>query len=282
MADYIFTSGTVQKNQVYQKIIDSFISAGWTNISSNPATDFDVLKSVGEAGDKNLIIQLRPGNATNVNPITTTDYNVMSYRLIGDYTPGAPGVAGTTTRSAEAWTLLYIIPTATTVPQTTIMTYYMHVNKNRLIISLETPPAVGQAPIVHYIGLPDTVWCTESGSRGLLVASSAYPKTNVTLHITNTPQEVASETASSTRTLYVQLAPKNPNAAGLISHSEVTYGNTAESWRGKLTGLYQLPNGGISNGDTYNIGTRKFRAIVAQNVASQNSFSSNTFGIQIQ
>lgn len=280
MADVIFTSGTVQKNGVYAMMINAFIAAGWTNISSHAVTDFDVLRSPGEAGDKNLIIQIRPGNATNVNPITTTDYNVMSYRLIGDYTPGAPGVAGTTTRAAEAWTLMYIVPTATTVPQATTMTYFMNVNKNRMIIVLETPPAISQLPVMHYIGLPDQTYASEPASRGLLVASSAYPKTNATLHITNTPGEVASETASSTRTLYCELAPKNPNSAGMFAFSEIMYGSSTEGFRGKLNGIYALPSGGVNNGDIVNVGTKVFRIVVNQAVASQNSFSTSVFAIQ--
>lgn len=279
MADVIFTKGTCLKNQVYQTMIDAFIAAGWKNISSNNATDFDVLQSVGESGDKNLIIQIRPTNASNANSIVTTDLNVASYRLIESYTPGTAGAAGVVGRTAEAWATLYVVPITTAVAGATPITYHINVNKNRMIIVIDTPPSVNLGPVTHYIGHPDTVFVSTPGSRGLLVASSAYAKATG-VHVTNTPGEVAPETVSSGRAIYCQLSPRNPNAAGLFAFSEMKYGNATEGYLGKLDGLYPMPAGGASNGDTVSVGDKKFRVVVNQTV-STNSFPTSVFVIQI-
>jgi len=124
--DYIFQTGTVQKSGVYQFIIDKLKTAGWSDISSNPSTDYVVLKSTGNTGDKILLIQLRPGNASsNANSTVTTQYCQMSYRLIDSYTPGAAGVAGTFGRSSLVWTDLYTcpVPATTQVPMDAVLNY---------------------------------------------------------------------------------------------------------------------------------------------------------------
>jgi hypothetical protein len=280
MADVLFTMATSQKNQMYTTIINAFIAAGWENISSNAAVDFDVLRSPGESGDKTLTIQLRATSPTNTNSTLTTDYNVASYRLIESYTPGAPGVAGVFGRPTEAWNTLYLLPTVNLIAGASVLTYFINVNKNRMIIVIESPPALSLSPITHYIGLPDITFASEPGSRGLLVASSAYAKLALGVHITNTPGEVASEPLSSTRAVYCQLSPKNPNSAGIYSFSEMKYGSTTEGFRGKLNGILTMPVGGINTGDIINVGAKQFRAIV-NHVAAPNTFPSVVLVIQM-
>ena len=90
MGTNILTSGTCQKQDIYNVIKNSMIAAGWVNASSN-ASDFDVMTSPGEDGTRSLVIQMRPTDSANANAVTTTDLNKMSYRLIESYTPGTNG-----------------------------------------------------------------------------------------------------------------------------------------------------------------------------------------------
>jgi hypothetical protein len=281
MADFIFTTGTCTKSELYSTIINAFVSAGWTNVSSNPTVDFDVLRSPSEAGGRSLTIQLRATNVTNINSIATTDNNAMSYRLVESYTPGTGGTAGTFGRSTtETWTIMYVAPTASAISLNTTLTYFISVNKNRMIIVIETPPATTLAPVINYIGLPDTLYTAESGSRGVLVATTFGAKSASAVHITNTPSELASESVSSVRSVYCLLAPRNPNAAGLYSLSDMKYGSTAESYRGKLSGIYALPTGNINNGDIITQGSKKYRVTVA--ASGTTSFPTLVFAIQIE
>lgn len=108
--DYIFTSGTCARSALYQLIIDQLTAAGWTNVASLASSDFVVMKSTSNTGDKNLLLNIRDSSSTAVNPTTTTDYCVMSYRLQDTYVPGAAGVAGVFGRPALAWTNLFLAP----------------------------------------------------------------------------------------------------------------------------------------------------------------------------
>lgn len=283
MADYIFTEGKVAKKDFFNKLVELMTSAGWVDVSSDPTTDFVVLNSTGETGDKNLFLQIRPSNNSGANPIDSTDYSVMSYRFVEGYTPGT-GTAGTFTRTSEAWTPLHIVPQAanTQLNKEIELTYFYHVNKNRIIISVETPASTSLAPIVIYLGLPDVLYTDEPNSRGLVCAVTAYPKTNNTIHVSNAAFPLPSDNASSTRSIYVTLSPKNPNTAGLYTISEMTYGNVTEGTRGKLTGLYQLPNGNINNGDFIEIDAKLYRIVVTHVVSSSSSFSSATFALQVE
>lgn len=285
MADYIFTSGTCLKNELYDLIKNSFLSAGWVNESSNATTDFDVLTSSSESGDKRLVIQLRPLNnaGTASTNVITTDSHVMSYRLVAGYTPGAPGVAGTFARTtAESWRDLFLVPQAasTLMPGNTPINYKLHVNKNRLIISIEYPVAFSLGATTIYIGIPDITYCLETDSRGLIVVTSNSAISANNVHITDDPGELAARTTSTTRTLYCTLAPRNPNSANKIMLSEIFYGNTTEGIRGKLTGIYALLNSGVSTGDIVKIGTKSFYVVVNQTYSST-SFPSQALAFQI-
>ncbi|AEO93630.1 virion structural protein [Bacillus phage G] len=280
MADAIFSKGTCKKKEILTTMITLMKAAGWNDISSNPATDFFIMHSKGESGDKDLFIQFRHGSTSNTNPIDTTDYNAASFRLISEYTPGAQGVAGTFERPSESWRNFYVAPTTTLINSEVMMTYYYHVNKNRIIFIIETPESLSFAPATHYFGLP-TSFVSEPKSRGLIAASSTYAVTANNVYVTNAAGELPSDTASSGRTVYSAMPPKSPNSSGKHTPVEIYYGNTTEGIRGKIDGLYVVPAGGINNGDTLTVGTKQFRAVV-NGVASSNSFPSTTLIFQIQ
>ncbi|ANB66142.1 hypothetical protein GFC29_3817 (plasmid) [Anoxybacillus sp. B7M1] len=289
MPDYIFATEQVAKKDFYNWLLNKMIGAGWRNISSNPTSDGDVLQSIGEDGTRNLILNLRPGNTTGntgqgSNPITTTDYNVMSYRLLNDYTPGTAGTSGTSSRAlaSTAWETFYVIPTTTTIPKDTILTVRYHVNKNRIILLIETPAAVGVSPILYYIGLPDEFYCSEPNSRGLLIGSTGYNKYSGAVHISDTVGELASigTTAGTSNTTYQTLAPKNPNSAGKYIISDIFYGDSTIGFRGKLTGLFALPNQNVLNGDIIKIDTKQYYVAVCQS-ANNNAFGTLALAIQI-
>lgn len=280
MADIIFSKGTCKKKEILTTMIALMKAAGWSDVSSNPATDFFVMNSKGEAGDKDLFIQFRNSSVSNTSPIDTTDYNVASFRLISEYIPGTSGVAGTFERPAEAWRNLYVAPTTTTINSEVIMTYHYHVNKNRVIFIIETPESLSFAPVTHYFGLPIS-FVSEPKSRGLISASSAYAVGANNVWVTNAAGELPSDAASSGRIVYSAMPPKSPNSAGKHTPVEMYYGNTTEGIRGKIDGLYVIPAGGINNGDTLTVGAKQFRAVV-NGVASSNSFPSTTLIFQIQ
>lgn len=280
--DYIFTSaGTCMKNQVYQLIIDQLISAGWTNISSNSSTDYAVLQSAGNTGDKNLLLNLRPTNTSGVNSVVSTDYNAMSFRLQDTYTPGTSGASGTFGRPSLAWSNFYIAPTTTLIAGNTPINYKCYVDASKIILGIEYPSSTGYGPLVFYLGRPDTVYVAESASRGVLVCASAGATGSGSAQICNTSDDSAAVTASySINTAAFLPFSKNPNGAGKYYTSKICYGSATESLRGELDGLLCAYNSGLSTGDTIIINSCTYYVLVCASM-SNTSFPSPALLLRI-
>lgn len=283
--DYIFTSGTCNKNQIYQLIIEQLVGAGWTDVSSNPATDFVVLKSPGNTGDKSLILNIRPTNAAAANSVVTTDYCVMSYRLEDTYTPGTAGVAGTFGRSALAWTALYLVPvTAITVTlgADTQVNYKVYADASKLILVLEYPNSTGYGPIVIYLGRPDSIYVSEAASRGVVAAiSTTSPGGASALQICNTSDGVASVVTPYALTTYALLPPGDPNNSNKRMISPIYYGSATEGFRGQLDGLKCIFYANILTGDTITDENGNIYYVVVAAVQGTTSFPSRALLVRI-
>ena len=274
--DYIFTSGTCLKSEIYQLIIDKLVAAGWTNVSSLASSDFVVLSSTGNTGDKTLLLNLRDTNASAANSVVSTDYCVMSYRLEDTYTPGASGVAGTFGRSSLAWTNLYLVPVSaltTTLGADTTVTYHVYADASKIILALEFPSATGYGPVLVYMGEPDSIFTSDSASRGVLVAASCQATTAGSAMICNTSDTVAAVTAPYAIALSSLLPSGDPNVANKRMVSSIYYGSASESFRGKLDGLKCMYNVKVNTGDTVTIGTETYYALVCAS-SGNNSFPS--------
>lgn len=285
MADSIFLAGSCAKSALYSTIKNAMINAGWQNISSLASTDYDVMYSAGNDGTRGLCIQMRPQNTTGANSVETTDYSQMSIRLIDSYTPGAPGVAGTFGRPSATWlgfSLVNEANNAYAIPQTSTMDYRMFVDKNKIVMIIWPPAAYSLNPIAFFLGLPDTTFASEPLSRGVIYAHSFSAPVAGSLYVSNTPGGSASINAPEQITVISQLAPKNPNAAGAYCISEMYYGNATEGTRGKIDGLYALPNQNIVSGDILTIGSAKYQVVITYISIAFSSFSSSAIAFRIE
>ncbi|WP_371374347.1 hypothetical protein [Sporomusa aerivorans] len=267
--DYVFASGTCLKSEVFQLIISKLVAAGWTDVSSLASSDYVVLKSTGNTGDKNLILNIRPVNAAAANSVESTDYCVMSYRLQDTYTPGESGVAGTFGRSSLAWTALYLVPVSaltTTLAAATPINYKVYADASKIILLLEYPSATGYSPTLIYMGQPDTVYVTESNNRGCLVGTTNNGTTASSVMICNTSDDQAAVTAPYAIATSALLPSKNPNGAGKYAVSEIYYGSSTESIRGKLDGVLCAYNSNLLTGDQITIGTYTYYVAVCASV----------------
>lgn len=265
--DYIFQSGTCLKNQIYQLILDKLTAAGWTDISSSPTADFVVMQSPGNTEDKNLLLNIRPTNASAANSVVNTDYCVMSYRLQDTYTPGTSGTAGVFGRPSLAWTNLYLVPVSSltgVLGQDSVITYKVYADASKIILTLEYPSVTGLGPTVIYMGEPDSVFVSDSANRGCLVACSNNGTTAASAMICNTSDTVASVTAPYAITLYALLPAGDPNVANKRMISSIYYGSATESFRGKLDGIRcAYFNNNYLTGDTVTIDAETYYVLVA-------------------
>lgn len=275
--DYIFQSGSCQKKELYKLIIDKLTAAGWTDVSSNPTTDFVVLTSKGNAGGRDLILNLRPVPAagTAANNVMTSNYSSMSYRLQTSYTPGAAGVAGVFGRATQAWINLTLVPVAITVqtPADTVVSYKVYADASKIILAIEYPSALGLSPQLFYLGQPDTVFLPETDSAGCLYGTTSLATTAASVMVCNSPDtigNVADQYALGTQSL---IPAKSPNNAGKYFASEIYYGSATEGIRGKLDGVLCVLNTNLLTGDNIIIDGKTYYVLCCAANAN-NSFPS--------
>ena len=276
----IFTQTTSLKSDLAITIIDLLEKAGWNNVSSNYSTDFYVMNSKGETGDKDLYFQFRPTSTTNTNDVTSTTATIMSYRLINGYTPNeTDGVAGTFARTtSEAWRT-WQIAQGTTVDPAVELNLWFSINKDRAIFNIYTPESLSLLPTLFYIGLP-TSYTSEPLSRGVVAYSSMTSSFSNVAHVSDNVPELPTSATSITLANQIVLPPKSPNSAGIHTPVELSYGNASVGLRGKLDSLFFLPANSINDGNILKQGNKRFRA-TQLGVVSNNSFPTNCVIYQI-
>lgn len=268
----IFLEDKCLKSELPNKIVQLMESVGWKNISSNLATDYYVMQSNGEQGDKDLVFQFRPFAVNGTGDIASTTSFAMSYRLINGYTPSeTPDTAGVFERPSETWRIMNIT-TGATDPSVELNLWYT-VNKDRIILNIYTPESLNLLPVMIYIGLP-THYTSEPKSRGLVVLTSYSATTANVVMASDTVAELPSLSAGTTFPTLYSLAPKSPNSAGLHTPCELFYGNAQVGIRGKIDSLYFLPNNSINDGDILKLGANRYRATNI-GVSGNNCFPSN-------
>lgn len=281
--DYVFTQGTCAKKDFYGVITAALLGAGWTNVASLASTDYEVYTSNGNTGDKALVLNLRKGStATPANDISTTAYCQFSYRFPTSYTPGAVGVAGTFVRP-DVWRDIYIAPVAAagTLAMDTIYTYKIYADKSKVIFTIEFPGGTNYSPMVHYLGLPDSLYCNETGNRGMLQACTNNGQAIASNFVmADTPNGMGSVASCYSIPSICTLAPKNPNNAGKYVVSDIYYGNATEGTRGKLDGVVALPVANVLTGDIITIGTYQYYVLNSA-VYNVNNFPSLALAVRI-
>lgn len=236
MADCIFTKETIKKLAVYTRIKSLLLAAGWTNISSKPATDFDVFYSKGETGDKGLIFQMKE-NTTTTDYFSSSTSIALYFRLPYSYTPGAAGVSGRFGRPGDAWQYFYAF-SGLLGPDADIDFYY-HVNKNRIIFVCMPKYGTGVGGGICFVGMSNETFVNEVKSDGVLLASS-YGGWGADVFITSRPKE-KSTTAYNLGIIKLAM-PKEICPDGTRMMTRVGYGDTDESFRGLLDGVYTFQN----------------------------------------
>jgi hypothetical protein len=238
--DVIFQKMVVPKSQLYSTLKTLLLNAGWQNISSNPATDYDVFYSTGNSGNMALYFQMR-----DYDNMSTTDAGYQfGIRLIRGYTPGAPGQSGTFLVPGEPWIYNYIMYSNAYLKLSTNLTLWYNVDKNRLIFAIQPPFYLNTNSSIFFIGMPNLTLIQENQSSGVLFASSNPYSTymnNAQIRITDNPFNPQSSSYNM-NVYYVNSPSRIVNSAGKVFMSRLAYGayNT-EGVRGFLDGIYVFP-----------------------------------------
>lgn len=305
MAILVNDSGQCTKANLYDLIISKFIAAGWTNVSSNPVTDGDVLYSTGADGKKQLYIQLWPldPGGTGLNPIstviTTTVYNannvkntsanwIIGIRLVGGYTPNATAGSSGTFSDTRGWSRVALINSnATNITSDILVNYDIYVDKEKAIIHTKASDFSSTKDQLIYVGLPSTIYTniSKTPKRGMvflaacqigfgasIVAMNDYPDDMI--GISNNWVQLAGKTL---------LLNKNPNIAMNYFMGDIYSYNDTYGMVNKLDGIYSVSQSNYLPGDLATIGANTYKILDVRTnwTSSANMFPSDGIAIQI-
>lgn len=254
MSDCIFTKESLTKSQIYNKIKTLLTTAGWANISSKPATDYDVFYSKGESGDKDLCFQLNDtdniGNSTNGR---------LHIRMIDTYVPGSAGTSGTFGRPSSAWYDIVVYDGSTPLGPDAVFNLYYHINKNRIILVIEPPIACDSTPQFVFIGMSNESANDAKRNDDLIFAASFYTAVGWNQNIlSNCPVGIKQANPYLISTLILNNwntlpFPREYTGKEQRPMYKIGYGNASEGFRGFVDGVYGLITQGLG---TYPIFTR--------------------------
>jgi hypothetical protein len=255
----ILQSALMTKGEVYDFLISEMIAAGWEDIASNPGVEGNVMHSTGEAGDKDIYVQIRPiiGNSptTAITPATDWRSSAVSgigIRLLPDYTPGDPGVSGTASKNVNL-IVGHMFKTSMAVTVADVPVYY-YVDKDIAIFYIRVPDTLTPATYIGGLiafGLPkDGIGDRDAQRDTFLVITTAAAATGSqtanTVNVLNNPAGAGDNAAIINETAYINHPPLSIDFKGRYLPVAVFYGDATYGYRGMLPGIFVL-NANIIN-----------------------------------
>ena len=240
MSDFIFSSETIKKKNLYVRIKELLTEAGWENISSRPSTDFDVFYSDGEDGGLEMYINLREYSDSAARSISNSNYTEIGFKLPRQYTPSENiGTAGTYVRP-DSWKSTRLSVSNNIPPESDIIIHY-HCNLNRLTLLVEYPPAISHLSTGGYfiIGCSDRLLGKVRPRQECAVFITQHASNSIgSGYITDIPDNPAN--SAPLAYTYDALQIRSFTEQGKVLFSQVVYGGTYDGIRGVLDGIYTI------------------------------------------
>ncbi len=233
---------TLPKSQVYTKMKEILVDAGWYEISSKPATEGFIFYSKGESGDKDIYFQIRDfyqNGTANIFSSTTSTY--LEFRILLDYVPNTTsGLLGTLTPAISTYNNVLVRTSTkeTSIPISAKYELYYLVNKDRVIFVIRTP-FINESCFVM-IGRPSPHYSLQTEKIGNVIVASMSHTSHldpaVYLGEVNTTKSTAARLTVWNNTIPRSFMKRS------IYMSEVAYGTNTEGLKGYLDGIYTLNN----------------------------------------
>ncbi|MCY7542541.1 hypothetical protein P9173_09100 [Bacillus safensis] len=280
----MFKKETIKKKNLYNRIISLLIGAGWTNVTSNPSTDFDVMYSTGETGKESIYFNIRSFGSAVTSPsastnFSSTDYAYFSFRLCKEYTPSTTPMSPGNFKRNEAWNIVFITTAATLNPETDLTLYYS-VNRDRIIFAVVPPTILRSNASICYFGKP-TIYGKTAKNVNCLYATSANPLTTGKVLM----DDQADYPQAASYLLSTFMSDNLTNIFGTMFISPIAFGDNLEGVRGYLDGLYAIKDTALLDGDVYidSIAKKKYKVFYTYYTTNRTtSFPSNYIGIEVE
>lgn len=295
VSDYIFQEETVLKQNFGSWLVDKMVAAGWQQISSNPPTGpsdtstskFYMMKTTRPSDGLEAFIGINDGALRANNSSLSHTINLESFT---DYTPGAPGSNGTSSRSISGGGFLLNFSTSThtagyricggapALPLDTPLSVRFVITKTNVTLIIRIPSFYNIAGSVIFFGIPDTFIEEKVTSAALIFSSITNGSTNDQPLVCDTPRGVASVSRMYEAPGEVLNVFKSPDNSGRFPLVPIYVGDSSTGIRHMAPSVYAMGSGGVLDRDIIQVGGMNFEVMVS---ASSLPGVGNTFAYRI-
>jgi hypothetical protein len=287
VTDYIFQEETVEKRNLGTWLVAKMVAAGWQQVGSNPptavtdpGTKFYVMKTKRDSDNAEVYIAL---NDVYLRTINGTYSSLLHLDLWTDYTPGAAGTNGTTTRGvARAISPLAVPPTtffpfgySGAFPLDTLLSVRFCITKTNVTLFTRPPSTTNLAGQMLFFGLPDFLQKEKPASGGLIYSSGSFNAGNDQPLVCDTTLGTPSVSVMYERTAFWLDPQKSPDASGQFPLMPVFVGGTDTGLRHRIPSFFLLRDGGILDRDIIQVNGMNFEIMV-----SHSSFGSDVGSVR--
>lgn len=266
----LFNSITCEKGEIYDKIVDLFLGAGWTDIASNSATEFAVLRSF-DTNNRPIFFQILPHVGTpSTQDIRTTNSVQIRLNMVRNYTPGNAGVNGVFDRQHNNTVNLLLASNGaalTVPPAAPDIDIYYNISKTRGIIVFDFSNSSAYSTSGggwFFVGVPDGEIFDRDPRRSCVLANPLNTANNIPVmdHPIQTSVAEGAAVVNHPTMPYVPL--RNPDTRGIYAISNIAYGHASTGQRGFLDDMYFISGTtlGLANGDYIEVEDRRFKLIL--------------------
>lgn len=292
VTDYIFQEETVEKRNFGSWLVAKMIAAGWQQVGSNPptalndpASKFYMMKTKRDADNAEAFI----GINDYLLRLGASSYNaVFNVDLLTDYTPGAAGTSGTSTRSLGRLTAhsnngitTYSIfgQASAAYPVDVLLSIRFCITKTNVTLFVRPPSNLNIAGQMLFLGLPDFLQ-KEKLAGGTMIFGSGSSGT-----INDGPMVCDGTLGTASVSLMYEASgrwldpQKSPDASGQFPLMPGFVGGTDSGLRHRIPSFFFLKPGGILDRDVIQVSGMNFEIMVSQSNVAE--LSTNTFAYRI-
>lgn len=279
--DYIFQEETVTKQNFGSWLINKMQAAGWQQVGSNPPTSltdattsrFYMMKTTRPSDGLEAFVGI---NESMIRTNTSTLSSIINLELFTDYTPGAPGAAGTSSRSIVGTGLLTQFTTTShtsgfricgggnvSLPLDTPLAVRFCITRTTVTLFTRPPSFYNVAGALLSFGIPDTFIDEKVTSSSILFGTNSNGTSNDSPLVCDTPAGVAGVSRMYEVTGQTLTAMKSPDQSGRFPLFPIYLGDSNTGIRCLIPSVYTLPTTGILDRDIIQVSGMNFEVMVA-------------------
>lgn len=284
VSDYIYQQETVLKKDFEAWLIAKMQAAGWQQIGSNPPQTpnegtnarFYVMKGKRASDNAETYVGI---NGIGIRSRNSISYSMqMNIQPLLDYTPGAAGTDGFTTKGSSPfnnlkmsgstqpyqWTIAGTY-NAAIYPSDTPLNVRFCITAHNVSLVVRTPNFYNEKGGYLFFGLPDTLSKEKNSSLTTVTGSHNGATANSSFYCSDTPLNIPSSTnAYETLTSYSFTPPKSPDVNGYFPFMTVYGGDATSGLRLRHPSAYFLRSGGLIDGDLITVDGMTFEVLDPQ------------------